>query len=77
MQFLNRLKRSTNVSGEFLHYINKYQLIYKNLVKEAKKREREKIICSCYPPKIQLRECDKGKVHSITGHKGHKGGVEV
>ena len=30
-QFLNKLKRSANLSVEFLHYINKYQAIYKTL----------------------------------------------
>ena len=29
-----------------MHYINKYQLIFKNLVKEAKKRENERFILS-------------------------------
>jgi hypothetical protein len=37
LRFLNGLKRSTQISGEFRGYINKYQLIYKNLIKEAKK----------------------------------------
>ena len=33
------MKRSTKISVEFRYYINKYQLIYKNLVKEAKKKK--------------------------------------
>ena len=46
IRFLNKLKRSTNLSLKFLHYINKYRLIYENLVKEAKKRENDRFILS-------------------------------
>jgi hypothetical protein len=55
MRFLNRLKRSTNFSEEFLHYINKYNLNNKNPVNEAKKRERTMGLF--YPLEIKLREC--------------------
>ena len=46
LRILNDLKRSTQVSVELRCYINKYQLIYKNLLKEAKKMENNKFILS-------------------------------
>jgi hypothetical protein len=44
LRTLNRLKRSTKISGELLRYTNKYQLTYKNLITQEreKKRERER-----------------------------------
>ena len=41
---LNRLKRTTQISMEFRRYINKYQLTYKHLIKEAKKMDNDKFI---------------------------------
>jgi hypothetical protein len=55
LRFLNEMKRHTKLSVEFLHYINKYQLIYKNLVREAEKKEG-KMIHTFRPQKIKLRE---------------------
>jgi hypothetical protein len=53
LRFLNEMKRHTKLSVEFLHYINKYQLIYKNLVREAKKGKMIRFISSS---KIKLRK---------------------
>jgi len=38
LQILNGLKRSKQILSEFRFYISEYQLIYKHLVKEAKKK---------------------------------------
>lgn len=46
LRILNDLKRSTQISVELRCYINKYQWIYKNLLKEAKKMENNKFILS-------------------------------
>jgi hypothetical protein len=54
LRILNGLKRSTQILVEFRCYINKYQLIYKNLIKEAKKKW--KTINSFWPQKIKSRE---------------------
>jgi hypothetical protein len=43
---LNGLKRSTHISAKLRHCINRYQLIYTNLIKEAKKLENDNFILS-------------------------------
>jgi len=53
LRILNGMKRSTKISVEFRSYINKYQLIYKNLVKEAKKWKMIDLFC---PQKIKRKE---------------------
>ena len=55
MQILHEIKRSTYTPVEVLHYINKYKLIYKNLVKEEEE-EKEKVIGLFHPLKMKLRE---------------------
>ena len=55
LRILNDLKRSTQISVELWCYINKYQLIYKNLLKEAKKKKWKTIHSFC-PQKIKPRE---------------------
>jgi hypothetical protein len=52
MRFFNRIKIYTNLSLESLHYINRYQLIYKE---HAKKLERRIMTDSFYPLKIKPR----------------------
>jgi hypothetical protein len=44
MQFLNGLKKNTNCTREPQDYINRYQVIYKRVIKEAKKRENNKYV---------------------------------
>lgn len=41
MQFLNSLKRTTNLSRESMDYIKRYQIIYNRVIKEAKKRKND------------------------------------
>jgi len=38
LRILNGLKRSKQISSEFRFYVSDYQLIYKHLVKETKKK---------------------------------------
>ena len=44
MRFLNNLKRNSVLTSEVFNYINRYHLIYKRVISEAKKIEREKMI---------------------------------
>jgi hypothetical protein len=46
MRFLNRIKSTTNLYTESVNYINNYQLIYRKVVKEARKRDLDRLI-SC------------------------------
>jgi preprotein translocase subunit Sss1 len=46
LRTLIRLKRTTRISTEQKCYIKKYQLNYKNLLKEAKKPDNDKFILS-------------------------------
>jgi hypothetical protein len=46
MRFLNSLKRTTNISRESLEYIKRYQIIYRKVLKEAKKRENDRFVTS-------------------------------
>jgi hypothetical protein len=43
MQILNNLKRTFTLIGEALIYIEKYQRIYKRVLKEAKKKKETMI----------------------------------
>jgi len=44
MRFLNSLKRRFNLSREAQAYIKKYQITYKKVLKETKKRENDRLI---------------------------------
>jgi hypothetical protein len=44
MQTLNNLKRTATLTREALIYIEKYQRIYKRVLKEAKKRDNNRYI---------------------------------
>jgi hypothetical protein len=44
MRFLNVIKRKFNLSREAQAYIKRYQTIYRTVLKEAKKRENDKLI---------------------------------
>jgi hypothetical protein len=46
LRLLNNIKRSTNLSMESLEYIWNYQLIFKKVTKEAKRREADRLILS-------------------------------
>jgi hypothetical protein len=46
MCFLNRLKKTISLSNNSLHYIKKYQTIYRKVIKEAKRMEVEKMVAS-------------------------------
>ena len=39
MRFLNSLKSSVTLTSEVLNYINRYHLIYKRVISEAKKKK--------------------------------------
>jgi hypothetical protein len=43
---LYNIKRSTNLPVESLNYIQNYQLIYRKVIKEAKRREADRLILS-------------------------------
>ena len=56
LRILNGLKRAKQISSEFRFYISDYQLIYKHLVKEAKKGILKNLFCVL---KIKLKEYGK------------------
>jgi uncharacterized protein YktA (UPF0223 family) len=41
MQFLNTLRKATNLTRETQDYINRYRVIYKRVIREAKNREND------------------------------------
>jgi hypothetical protein len=56
LQTLNNLKRTVNLTDEALVYIANYQIIYKRVLKEAKKRENDRyVIESTNRPKAMWR----------------------
>ena len=42
MRFLNNLKRNSMLTSEVFNYNNRYHLIYKTVISEAKKKKRER-----------------------------------
>jgi predicted outer membrane repeat protein len=44
MRFLNVLKKKTNITREVLTYISRYRIIYKRVIREAKKMENDRYI---------------------------------
>jgi hypothetical protein len=46
LRLLNNIKRSINLSMESLEYVRNYQLIFKKVTKEAKRREADRLILS-------------------------------
>lgn len=54
--FFNSLNRITNISRELLDYINRYQITYDRLIKEAKKRENDNLFWGL---KLKQTQCGK------------------
>jgi hypothetical protein len=46
LRLLCNIKRSTNLTMESLNYFQNYQLIYRKVIKEAKRREADRHILS-------------------------------
>jgi hypothetical protein len=46
LRLLHNIKRSTHLPMESLKYIQNYQLIYMKVIKEAKRREADRLILS-------------------------------
>ncbi|PNF13688.1 hypothetical protein B7P43_G15271 [Cryptotermes secundus] len=46
MSWLNSLQKRTNLTGKEWEYIHKYRMIYKRIIKEAKKRENDRHIAN-------------------------------
>jgi hypothetical protein len=46
MRWLNNLQKKTNLTGEEQDYIHRYRMIYKRVLKEAKKRENDRHIAN-------------------------------
>jgi hypothetical protein len=44
MSFLKGLKKYLNLSRETQDYINRYKIIYKRVIKEAKRREKDRYV---------------------------------
>jgi hypothetical protein len=40
MRLLNGLRKQQNLSSEMVEYITRYQIIYKRVIKEAKKNSK-------------------------------------
>ena len=52
LQLLCNIKGTTDLSMESLKYIQNYQLIFRKVVKEAKKKEMDRFVCQ---PKIKIK----------------------
>jgi hypothetical protein len=46
LRLLNNMRRSMNLSMESIKYIQNYQMIYREVIKEAKRRDADRIILS-------------------------------
>ena len=44
MHFLNNLRKNTNLTTDTKDNITRYQVIYKRVIREAKKRENDKYV---------------------------------
>jgi hypothetical protein len=45
MRVLNDLRKQYNLSREVQEYIKRYQIIYKRVTEEGKRRENDKSVC--------------------------------
>jgi hypothetical protein len=57
MWFLNSLRKTTNLTRETQDYINKYQVIYKRVIREAKIRENDRYILNAKKKKKKKKKC--------------------
>jgi len=68
MRFLNMIKKQPNLTGDAKIYIAKYKILYRRVIREAKRRENDKYIPHANHKSKAVRQIIKHI--SITGKYG-------